>query len=195
MNEFLPDDRALIEGVAARDPEAFRSVMEQYSGPVFNLSYRFLSNRADAEEVAQEVFLKLYLHPPVLQPSVKLFTWLYRVTVNASLDALRRRKRAGIAFSTDQTYETAEGETVSPGTLLADPIGPRTRIENRDRLRCAREAIAQLPDALKAPLILSVLEELPHSEIAVILKISPKAVERRIHRARQLLSDQLRSFL
>lgn len=195
MTGFPPDDRALIEGVAARDPEAFRTVMEQYSGPVFNLAYRFLSNRADSEEVAQEVFLKLYLHPPVLRPSVKLFTWLYRVTVNASLDALRRRKRAGIAFSIDQTDETPGGETVSPGALLADPRGTRTQIENRDRLRCAREAIARLPDPLKAPLILSVLEELPHSEIAAVLKISPKAVERRIHRARQLLNDQLRSFL
>ncbi len=195
MNELPPDDRALIDGVAARDPEAFRTVMEQYSGPVFNLAYRFLSNRADAEEAAQEVFLKLYLHPPVLKPSVKLFTWLYRVTVNASLDALRRRKRAGIAFSLDQTDETGEGETLSPGALLADPHGTRTRIENRDRLRCAREAIARLPDALKAPLILSVLEELPHSEIASVLKVSPKAVERRIARARGILKQELKSFL
>ena len=195
MIEFFPDDRALLSGVSARDPEAFRVLMERYSGPVFNLAYRFLFNRADAEEVAQDVFFKLYRNPPVLQPSVKLFTWIYRVTVNSSLDALRRRRRTASAFSLDQTSETEEGEPLSSGTLLADPRELRTRLEQRDRLRVAREAIVRLPDALKAPLVLSVLEGLPHPEIAVILKITPKAVERRISRARQLLKDELGSLL
>jgi RNA polymerase sigma-70 factor (ECF subfamily) len=161
--------------------------MERYSGPVFNLAYRFLFNRADAEEIAQEVFLKLYLNPPVLKPSVKLFTWVYRVTVNASLDRLRQRKRAGVAFSIDQTDETADGEPVSAGAQLSHPENMRTQIEQRDRLRRAREAMMALPEPLKAPLILSVVEEKSHSEIAAILKISSKAVERRIHRAREIL--------
>ena len=86
------NDDELLGGVAGRDPEAFRVLMERHAAGVVNLASRFLGSRPDAEEVAQEVVLRLYQHPPRLDPSTKLFTWLYRVTVNLCIDLLRRRK-------------------------------------------------------------------------------------------------------
>lgn len=151
--------------------------MERYAGPVVNLAFRFLDNRADAEEIAQETFLRLYQHPPRLDPSAKLFTWAYRVAVNLCLDRLRKRRRAPLFISLDLPADPEE-----PGELLGgkipDPsaVIPRERLARSELAEATHKALASLPVALRAPLVLSALEELSHAEIAGVLEISPKAV-------------------
>ena len=189
-------DRDLVAGVSNRDPEAFHELMERYAGPVVNLAFRFLDNRADAEEIAQETFLRLYQHPPQIDPSSKLFTWAYRVAVNLCLDRLRKRNRAPLFASLDLPADPEE-----PGELLGgkipDPsaVIPRERLARSELAEATRKALASLPAALRAPMVLSALEELSHSEIAHILGLSPKAVERRISRARALLKTRLQPYL
>ena len=170
--------------------------MERFSGPVTNLAYRFLESRPDAEEVAQEVFLTLYQRPPQLHPGVKLFTWLYRVTVNRCLDLLRKRRRTPPTLSLDQSEPSAEeGEPL--GQRIPHPSArlPSEQAAQTELLAALRRAVASLPAQLKAPILLAASEELSQDEIGQILGLSPKAVERRIHRARQLLSTRLQSYL
>ncbi len=164
--------------------------MERYAGAVVNLAYRFLGNRADAEEIAQETFLRLYQHPPQLDPSSKLFTWVYRVTANLCLDRLRKQSRTPFTVSLDGEEEPLAGR-------IADSVsrGPRETAAGTEAAEAVRRAVAALPADLRAPLILSAIEELPHAEIAEILQISPKAVERRISRARDLLKQRLQPYL
>ncbi len=166
--------------------------MDRYAGPVVNLAHRFLNNRADAEEIGQEVFLRLYQHPPHLDPSSKLFTWLYRVTVNLCLDRLRGRARVPPLDSLDQPEE---GQA-SLAEKVAGPSSahPREKAATAELAEAARRAVSSLPEPLRASLLLS-LEELSHSEIARILEISPKAVEHRLSRARALLKTRLQPYL
>lgn len=169
--------------------------MERTAGPVINLAYRFLGNRADAEEIAQETFLRLYQHPPRLDPSAKLFTWLYRVTVNLCLDRLRKQARTPPLVSLDipaglESEESLAGKIADPSSR-----GPRETAAGTEAAAAVRRAVAALPGDLRAPLILSALEDLPHVEIARILGLSPKAIERRIARARALLQPRLQPYL
>ena len=170
--------------------------MERNAGPVVNLAFRMLNNRADAEEIAQETFLRLYLHPPHLDPSSKLFTWLYRVAMNLCLDELRRRNRVPPLSSLDAPAGPGDEEE-----SLADRIaGSSTELPLRkaaaaETAEAVRKAVGSLPAGLRAPLVLSSLEGLPHAEIAQILGIRSKAVERRIARARALLKSRLHPYL
>jgi len=193
----MSEDQEFLAGIAARDPEAFRFLMERYAGGVINLACRFLETRADAEDVAQDVFLRLYQNPPTLDPETKLFTWLYRVTVNRCLDLLRQKSRRPPSVSLDAPVDPAETEGKTLAEQIEDPAqrNPRERVAQTDRMAAVRKGIELLPLELRAPLILAAIEELPQEEIARILSLSPKAVERRIARARQLLKQRLSSFL
>ena len=169
--------------------------MERYAGPVINLAVRFVGNRADAEEIAQEAFLRLYRHPPRLDPSCKLFTWAYRVTVNLCLDLLRKRRREPPTDSLDVPADPEGSEPLAGQIPGRGSMSPREQVAGSETAEAVRRAVASLPAALRAPLILSALEELPHAEIARILELSPKAVERRISRARSLLKSRLQPYL
>lgn len=188
------DDKTLVEGVSRREPEAFHELMERYAGPVVNVALRFLGNRADAEEVAQETFFRLYRTPPQLEPASRLFTWLYRVAVNLCLDRLRKEGRRPPQESLDAPAgpdETPLAERLPDRSAAA----PRDKAVASDTERAVRRAVDSLPEALRAPLVLSALEGLSHSEIAQILRVSPKAVERRVARARELLKQRLAPYL
>ncbi|MBI3333209.1 MAG: sigma-70 family RNA polymerase sigma factor [Candidatus Omnitrophica bacterium] len=191
------DDHELIAGVASRDPEAFRALMERHASGVINLAYRFLGTVADAEDVAQDVFFRLYQHPPRLSPSGKLFTWLYRVTVNRCLDLLRQRPAGGKLLSLDEPPAGGEESERPLAEKLAAPAGSSARDQavQAEMVTLTRRAIAALPVPLRLPLILSTFEELSHEEIGQILGLSPKAVERRLARARELLKQRLAPHL
>ena len=169
--------------------------MERYAGPIVNLAYRFLGNRADAEEIAQKTFLRLYQHPPHLEPSSKLFTWLYRVAMNLCLDSLRRKSRTPPLVSLEAPAEQEEGEPLSEKVPDRATRHPREKIIGSETAEAVRRAVASLPEPLRAPLVLSALEKLSHAEIAGILGLSPKAVERRLSRARALLKQRLQPYL
>jgi len=188
-------DHELVKGIAAREPEAFHEVMEHTAGRVVNLAVRFLGNRADAEEIAQETFLRLYQHPPRLDPSSKLFTWVYRVAVNLCMDRLRKQSRTPPMDSLDLPSGPESDEPLAG--KIAGPVSrnPRETAARTETAEAVRRAVASLPAELRAPLVLSALEELPHAEIAQILEISPKAVERRLSRARALLKQRLQPYL
>ncbi len=192
----MNDEHELIAGIAARDPEAFRTLMERHAAVVINVAYRFLGTIADAEDVAQDVFLRLYEHPPQLFPSTKLSTWLYRVTVNRCLDLIRRRARGPETVSFDIPVSGEdEGHPLQEKIPDDGTPTPREKVIQAERVSAVRQAMALLPDTLRFPLILATFEELSHEEIARILKVSPKAVERRIARAREWLKPRLDAYL
>ena len=173
--------------------------MEAHASGVINVAFRFLGTIADAEDIAQEVFLRLYQHPPRLSPSGKLFTWLYRVTVNRCLDLLRHRGRRPKILSLEEPLPGSgpgeEDATLAEKVPAPSSGSPRDQLVQTELAALTRAAIAALPANLRAPMILSTFEELSHEEIAHILGVSPKAVERRISRARALLKSRLTPYL
>lgn len=190
-------DRELLARVSDRDPEAFQLLMERYAGPITNLAFRFLDSRPDAEEIAQETFLRLYEHPPRLPENIRLFTWLYRVAVNLCIDRLRRSRRSPVTISLDLPAETEESGEENFHQRLSPPglPTPREQAARSELAEAVRRAVAHLPAGLRAPLLLSTMEELSQQEIAEILGLSPKAVERRLSRARSLLKARLQPYL
>ena len=171
--------------------------MDRYTDPVINLAYRFLGTQHDAEDAAQDVFLRLYLHPPDLASGTKLFTWLYRVTVNRCFDLLRGRARRPQTLSFDASSEESDLDGLSLAERLPAPFAriPRDQVAESETAAATRRAVSTLPFRLRAPLLLAVFEQLSHEEIGRVLKISPKAVERRIARARDILKTRLAPHL
>ena len=193
----MGEDRELLAGINGRDPEAFRELMERHAGAVINLACRFLGNVADAEEIAQEVFLKLYQHPPQLAPTTKLFTWLYRVTANLCIDTLRRKPARSklVSLETPSGEEGPEELPLSERLPDASSQTPRELVAQAEVSHLVRREVEALPLTLRAPVILSTFQGLSHEAIAQTLGLTPKAVERRLARARSTLKERLRPHL
>ena len=157
---------------------------------MINIAFRFVRHKEVAEDIAQNVFIKIYEKKVELSPSAKFTTWLYRVAVNASLDHLRSKASHLISLdetsSFDEEGRTRLEKTKDPGSLSASEILGNAEI--RDLVRREVEA---LPEKLKSCVLLYQFEEMAYQEIAAILGVSEKAVERRLHRAKQILKEKL----
>ena len=173
------------------DLSAFHELFERYKKRVFNLSYRFVKNREAAEDIAQEVLIKIYEKKIRFRPNTKFSTWVYRVTVNASLDHLRKIKFFG--FSLDQPMASGEGDPAPVLEAIGDKgsSSPLKALEKKELKIAVESALKNLPEHLRIPVILFQFEENSYQEIADILGISVKAVERRLYHAKEILRKVL----
>jgi RNA polymerase sigma-70 factor (ECF subfamily) len=158
----------------------FEDIFEKHQHLVFNLCLHYLQNRQEAEEAAQDVFVKIHQKMPGFQERSSLKTWVYRIAVNHCLDVLRarkRQKRFAFIFSlfNDQNEMVHDPPDFDhPGVLL----------EDREALENLFQKINQLPENQRTALILKYLDDLPQREIADIMGLSEKAVESLLQRAK-----------
>lgn len=177
----------------AGDPDAFTSIFDKYKRSVVNLSFRFVRQREAAEDLAQDVFIKIHEKRVRPDTKAKFSTWLYRVTVNASLDWLRRQKSA--PHSMDEPLPGHDGEGLSFSETIGDAKpSPAEALADRELLDRVRNEISRLPESLKSPLLLYQFEGLSYAEAAQVLRISPKAVERRLEKARRRLRERMKDI-
>jgi RNA polymerase sigma-70 factor, ECF subfamily len=167
------DDVVLVERVLARDMTAFSALVDRYQKVVFNVALRFLQDHDDAEDVAQTVFIKVFERLSSFDRRLKFFSWLYRVAVNESLNALRQRKPMERVTEQSQVTNTDDD------------------VERADTARQIDEAIQMLTADQRAVIILRHYEALGYDEIASILNITEKKVKSRLFSARQTLRDLL----
>ncbi len=194
-NESFDQDWYWIQKIQEGDSSAFERIFNKYKVSIINLSFRFIRNREIAEEVAQEVFIKVYEKKVHFDPRSKFSTWLYRVTVNASMDFLRKKK-----FSFRSLEEPLGDQEDSGRTLLDNLSDPKSlsageSIVQEETKKLVRQGIDRLPENLRSPILLYQFEELPYKEIAKILGITEKAVEKRIYHAKQILREKLSKYL
>lgn len=189
-NEF-----ELLKRFADGDEDAFAAVLTRWEKPLINFIYRIIPERTEAEDIAQEVFLKVAGAAAGLSRQAKFSTYLYRVAYNLTIDRLRRRnvrvKNASFV-SLDDAAESDSGEKLNrqvpdPADLPADLL--RERLETR---RSVEAALAELPENQRAAIILKVYEDRHYAEIAEILGVSVPSVESLLFRARQNLSKKLK---
>lgn len=164
------------------DPE-LSSVFRQYGEPIRRYVESLVRNAAEAEEIAQETFLRAHRKLHSLEDPDKLSPWLYRIATNLSYDSLRRSGRRPPTDSLSD--EQPDVEPVEPGPRL-DRL-----IEQREMSSCVREYIEKLPDSYRAVILLHDLEGLSNPEIAELLGISLATAKIRLHRARKKLRDAL----
>jgi RNA polymerase sigma-70 factor (ECF subfamily) len=189
-------DWKLLALAASGDGDAFTTLVEHHQDRLVGLCSRWLGDREEAQDAAQEVFLKVYRHAARAQPRGQFFTWLYRIAINHCLNQLRRRRIA--RFFSLQGMGAGrggrEGDDARGGDVAYDPpgLGPDAEAEllARERWRETRRRLEQLPENQRVVVMLARFEGLSGREIAETLGITEGAVESRLVRAMRRLAPQ-----
>ena len=170
---------------------ALNAIMDRHAERLFHYLARQLDNETDAADLAQETFVRVYLHRARFQPAQKFSAWLYTIATNLVRDRFRWRQRH------PQVSLDAEGEETSAirNSLPDAAASPSERSDTNERAAAVRTAVEALPEDLRTPLILSEYEGLHHAQIAAVLHCTAKAVESRLYRARAHLRQRLKSLL
>ena len=184
-------DAALLERVASGDPRAYRDIVERHVRGVHAFVYRMLGSRAEAEEVCQESFLRLWQQADTFVARAKPSTWLYRVAYNASIDHLRKHRPAEPLI--DDTGSD-EQTPLMPAIVIDWSQAPETLFASIEAQAELDRCILQLPERLHSTFMLREIEGLSTAETAEILGIKPGAVKVQLHRARLLLRECLATY-
>jgi len=180
-------DREDMARLNAGHDAALNQLMERHSERLFHYLVRQLNNEADAADLAQETFVRIYHHRAAFKPSQRFSTWLFTIATNLIRDRFRWRTRHP-EVSIDAPAE--EGAAIQDA-LPAAGVSPGEQMAAEERAAAVRQAVESLPDDLRAALILSEYENLSHAEIGAVLNCSAKAVESRLYRARAHLRQRL----
>ncbi len=183
-------DLEKIIQIAKGDRLLFKSLYDEYHNRCYNSALSILQNISEAEEIVQDVFVEVHQSAKNFKGNASINTWIYRITVNKSLDQLRYRKRKKRSaffvnlFLDDNTPRVQPPDFNHPGVVL----------ENKENAQLLFKAIDRLPDQQKSAFVLSQMEDLPQKEIAEIMQLSQKAVESLIQRAKVNLRKELEKY-
>jgi RNA polymerase sigma-70 factor (ECF subfamily) len=177
-----------IRQVKNGDQNAFSEIVELYKDKVYILCYRMLGNSHEAEDIAQEAFIRAYVNIDSYNIDKKFSTWLYRIATNLSIDRIRKKKPD---FYLDAEVKGTEGLTMY-SQVAADVALPEEEVESMELQQCVQAEILKLPDKYRAVIILKYIEELSLKEISEILGLPISTIKTRIHRGREALRKQLR---
>lgn len=190
MSDLSPEELVLwCQRTLPDDTRAFEALVAQFKRSVFATAYRMMGNREEAEDQAQEAFLKIYRGIRGLKEPKTLTTWIQRITVNTCLDALGRQQRrpSYISMTTDEEDEEQSYAASQAGA-------PDVAAESGELRRCLERALSALEPDWRKVIVLRDIEDMAYEEIAAALKIKLSAVKMRIHRARlafQKLLEQI----
>ncbi len=174
----------LFEDITKDSPEVFSALVEQFSQDVISTCYSFVKSREDAEDVAQEVFLEIFKSVHQFRKEADLKTWIYRISINKSLDFLRKQKRK-------KRIADLRGLFTSKNRLSSSP---HQNLEEKERKQILHEKMGLLAENQRIALVLSQFDKLSNKEIAEIMETSESAVESLLHRARENLRKQLGKY-
>lgn len=177
-----PTDAELVQRVRKGETRLFAELVARYQDPVFAMASRFVSAPGDAEDVAQEAFLRAFRGLEGFKGEARFSTWLYRITWNLCADWLRRHRRSGrgTQSSLEDGAELADGRVDLEGGLLAS-----------EEKRKVREALDALDEKYRTVVVLLYYQKLSYEEIASVLDVPVKTVETRLYRARRILKESL----
>ncbi|HSG28333.1 MAG TPA: sigma-70 family RNA polymerase sigma factor [Candidatus Krumholzibacterium sp.] len=179
------EDANLVDRCLKGEEKAFEELLVKYRGPVFSICMRMVKNQTDAEDLAQEVFIRTFNVLDRYNPSYPFSSWLYRITSNLCIDFIRRR-RSGIV-SLDEPVSGSDGEMSRQ--IPADTVDPGREMENREMMEVLEQAITGLPEHYRIIVLLRHQEQLSYEEISDNLGIPLGTVKARIHRARNMIKD------
>jgi len=186
-SESDTEDRTCATQIVGADDGALNDLMSRHAERLFHYLIRVLQDEAEAADLAQETFARVYLNRAKFRQSGRFSTWLYTIATNLARDRQRWLSRHQ-QVSLDATDDN-EGSLKN--VLPSGERHPGEELEREERAAAVRKALAALPEELRLPLILAEYEDQSHAEIAAVLGCSAKAVEMRIYRARQQLREKL----
>ena len=193
MGEFNDPDAALMKRVTQGDQRAFEDLVEKYKQPVFNFINRSIPDAAEAEDLAQVVFVQVYKSAARYRVEAKFSTWLFTIARNLCLNELRRRSR----HPADSLDASANSEDDGPARQFEDVrnVAPPDRLVQNELVSKVSEALNDLPENQRTAILLYQEQEKSYDEIAEILGTSLSATKSLIHRARETLKQRLKPYL
>ena len=182
-------DLVLVKRVQRGDKSAFDLLVRKYQHKVVKLVLRYVRNPAEAEDIAQEAFIKAYRALPQFRGDSAFYTWMYRIAINTAKNSLASRDRSPIAYDLDLT-DPEESHSVQ--TRLQDPDTPEGMALTEEIRQIVNSAIEALPEELKTAIVLRELDGLSYEEIAAAMECPVGTVRSRIFRAREAIDKRLR---
>ncbi|MFJ7512742.1 RNA polymerase sigma factor SigW [Peribacillus simplex] len=177
-----------INQVLKGDHNAFGEIVEIYKDKVFQICFRMLGNRQEAEDLAQEAFVRAYVNIRSFNIQMKFSTWLYRIATNLCIDRLRKKKPD---YYLDTEVAGTEGLNMY-SQIASDMAKPEEEVESLELQETIQVEIMKLPEKYRSVIVLKYIEELSLKEISEILDLPVGTVKTRIHRGREALRKQLR---
>jgi RNA polymerase sigma-70 factor (ECF subfamily) len=181
------DDLSLIKRFKAGDISAFEEIVLKYQDKIYDLCRHMLQNAHDAEDAAQDVFVKAYQNLNRFKPEASLLTWLYRIAINTCIDYRRK------PFF-ESLFKTSKEGDVFAVDQLSDSPSPERLYESKQISHAIQLALGRLSEKLRTVIVLKEIEGLSYEEIAEILEVSIGTVKSRISRAREELKELLINF-
>jgi RNA polymerase sigma-70 factor (ECF subfamily) len=192
------DDRRLIARLRAKDEAAVHELAERYSSRIYQLAMRHMKNREDAEEVTQDVLMKVYRKVGAFRGDAALSSWIYRITFNTAMSKLRNSK---LARQADLEKERALAASAAGEERQRSPrqTPDWSHMPDEELLRSQlRDAVAaairDLPEIYRAPVVLRDIHGLTTEEASSRLKLKDQTLKSRLHRGRLMLRERLRAF-
>ena len=188
------EDRQLIRRLQTGDEEAVRDLSDRYGHRIFQMALRHMKNREDAEEVTQDVLLKVYRKIDKFRGDAALSSWIYRITFNTAMSRLRSsRVSRQVEVQTPESVNSENVERSMPEpadwSALADDHVHRTQMRTR-----LIEALTHLPAVYRIPVILRDIQGLSTEEASAVLRVKPQTLKSRLHRGRLILREHLADF-
>ena len=182
-------DFALMERIGAGDHEAFRELVERHQRAVIGTVAKMLGNASESEDIAQQVFLRIWRNAKRYRPDAKFTTYLYTITRNLVFNETRRKSRKKEVSSDEREENSHQLIAASPDRQ------PDSELLQAELQQAVNEAIAALPEVQRMAVVLRRYEQLSYEEIAAVLKLSVSAVKSLLFRARTTLRESLSAYL
>ncbi len=174
-------DIVLMLRVKEGDTKAFELLLARHKRSVYNIAYKFLNDEGEAEDITQEVFIRVYRASKTYSPEAKFTTWLYTIVKNLCFNAIRKKRSADVVHFDDEEIPEIPAKGDDPSEIFS-------KEQIRERVI---KAVNGLPENLRIAVVLQKLKGLSYEEIAKILDCSVNAVKLRVHRAKEILSKEL----
>jgi RNA polymerase sigma-70 factor, ECF subfamily len=189
-------DEVLLARLKAGDEQALGDLADEYGGKIYQLAFRYLRNREDAEEVAQDVLYKVYRKVDAFRGDAALSSWIYRITFNTAMSRLRtaRYQRSLAEEAVKSASEVEEGarpvrREVADWSNMADEQVFRSELRRR-----VYRAILALPAIYRAPVMLRDIQGMSTEEASAVLRVKDQTLKSRLHRGRLILRRELADF-
>jgi len=186
MNE--QSEQALIKRCKNGDLQAFEELISKYEAKVFNITFRILGDYTEAEDVSQDILIKVFKYIKGFKEQSSFYTWLYRITVNECMDMVKKRKKNS-ACSLDSPLEFGDDEVTREIQDSGESV--EQKVVRNELRKCLADAIKLLKDEHRIVIVLRDVQGFSYEEISEITKCPPGTVKSRINRARCELKDIL----
>lgn len=190
--EATVSDDDLVRRIQAGDQDAFRELFDRYHRRCYAVALGVVKNPHDALDVVQEAFIKVHRHIANFQGSSSVYTWLYRIVMNLSIDHVRKAKKTMEFDEQGPRDATAEGSDLLPRVVESNP---RKTVVRKEMSQHIQAALGQLPEHHRQVIVLREFEGCSYEEIAKVLKVPKGTVMSRLFHARRKMQDALKHYL